>query len=895
MRLKRLFLVGTNDVRMSKDVKERLLDERFEEEEEVELREAEEFEEAEEAVEYRFSIETPSNAPPSIVLTVVYDGRTGKALAKLYDPINDRLYFWYDNTGHKPYLLTNVTPEELVTKYPKVITHPGFSHVEVVEKYDALNDRNVVLTKIYAKDPLSIGGKSGAIRELLPKTWESRIKYHMCFIFDRNLVPSMYYKIESDRLVEVPVEIPKEVREFVDRLYASDRDFYEEAWKWIPLFQAPIPRIKRVAIDIEVYTPQENRIPNPREANYEIISIALAGSDGLKKVLVLRRPSLELKPEHLEDLMYDDVEIQFFDSEYEMLREFFRIITQYPIVITFNGDNFDLPYIYHRALKLGFKREEIPIALKRDEATIAMGVHIDLYKFFNIRAVETYAFGGKYRGMDRTLDTIASALVGMSKLPKEKPVSRMSYVELVNYNFRDAFLSLYLTTYNDELVMRLIVLMSRISKTPINDLVRSQISSWIKNLLYYEHRRRNWLIPEKEDIVAVKGEAATKALIKGKKYAGAIVLDPMPGIYPNVYVFDFASMYPSIIKKWNLSYETVKCPNESERENKPIPELPHWVCTDRRGLTALIVGLLRDLRAYVYKKLAKTAPTASLKSFYDVIQSALKVFINASYGVLGAETFPLYCPPAAELVTALGRYVLTKTVLKALELGLIPIYGDTDSLFIWNPDESRLKELMEWVDREFGIEIELDKVYKLVAMSGRKKNYVGILANGELDVKGLVGKKRNTPDFAKEVFMSVLNEVSKIQSLEDVNMVIERIKEVVRECYRKLQRKEIPLNKLAIRTTLTKPIDAYTKHKPPHVKAAELLIKYGINVGPGDIITYVKTTTKEGVKPVQLARIDEIDVEKYVEYLRTSLEQVLDAFGIEFDSIMRVSVIDVFQ
>ncbi len=136
---------------------------------------------------------------------------------------------------------------------------------------------------------------------------------------------------------------------------------------------------------------------------------------------------------------------------------------------------------------------------------------------------------------------------------------------------------------------------------------------------------------------------------------------------------------------------------------------------------------------------------------------------------------------------------------------LVPIYGDTDSLFIWNPDESKLKELIEWVDKEFGIEIELDKVYKLVAMSGRKKNYVGILQNGELDIKGLVGKKRNTPDFAKEAFNEVVGLLSDIRGLEDVGKVVEEVRDKVRDYYRKLQRKEIPLNKLAIRTALTKP------------------------------------------------------------------------------------------
>ncbi len=867
---------------MTRDKKFNNFEEELLEEEEEEFLE-EEIEE--ETVEYAIKGETPASSPPCFVLDVTYDGRMGKALVKLYDPINDKVYFWYDTTGHRPYLLTDVDPRDIVLKFPRVITHKGFSHIELVRKYDALNDRWVVLTKICAKDPLSIGGGKEAIRDILPKTWESKIRYHLCYIYDTVVIPGMYYRIENGELRPVEVEIPENVLEFVQKLYENDEYMLGEVRKWLPLFQAPIPHLKRVALDIEVFTPKENKIPNPKEANYEIISVALVGSDGLKRVLVLRRPGVELKPEDLEYLRDDDVEIMFFDSEYELLRETFKIICQYPILVTFNGDNFDLQYLYNRALKLGFRKEEIPIIAKRNEMTVALGVHIDLYKFFNIKAIETYAFGGKYRGVEKTLDNVASALIKMRKLPREKPINEMSYIELINYNYRDSFLTLYLTMFNNELVIKLIVLLSRISKLPISEITRCQVSAWIKNMMYFEHRRRGWLIPDREDIVNVKGSAATRAIIKGKKYLGAIVLEPVPGIFPNVYVIDFASLYPSVMKRWNLSYETVKCPDESQMSNKPIPDLPHWVCMNRRGLTSTIIGILRDMRVYVYKKLAKKAQSTALRHFYDVVQSALKVFINASYGVFGAETFPLYCPPLAELVTALGRYAMSLTLAKSLELGLVPIYGDTDSLFIWNPDETKLKELISWVEESLGIDIDLDKVYKMLAMSGRKKNYIGILPDGSLDIKGMVGKKRSTPDFVKDVFAEVLKIISSINSISDVYSTIEKIKECVKTYYNKLRNREIPLNKLAVKMMLSKSPEHYDKRKPPHVKAALQLRDLGIPVGPGDIVYFVRTRDKEGVKPVQLASINDVDVERYVEYLRTGLEQVLDALGISFEEI----------
>ena len=863
-----------------------------EERDEVEVEEELEEEREESLEEYveRTSIraEAPLNTPPSILLDVTYDGNEGKALVKLYDFMNDRVYFWYDNTGHKPYLITDIPPDKLAIEYDKVFRVRGFDHMDVVVKFNPLDMKKHAYTIVYAKDPLSIGGGKESIRDLLPRSWEARIKYHLSYIYDQGLIPGMFYRVLNGRLVRVDVDVPEDVKKMGEGLYSGSQDYLEAFNEWLPLFQAPIPPLKRVAVDIEVYTPQENKVPNAKEAPYEIIAIGLAGSDGLRRVLLLRRRGLEANPEDFDMLLSDDVELMFFDNERDLLREFFKTIMAYPIIVTFNGDNFDLSYIYHRAIKLGFKKEDIPIVFTRDgEAKYVLGVHIDLYKFFTIRAVEVYAFGGKYSGGEKTLDAIASALLGVSKVEREKPIGEMNYVELANYNFRDTLLTLYLTTFNNELVMRLIILLARISKTPLSDVTRYQVSAWIRNMLYFEHRRRGWLIPNKEDILAAKGGVATKAIIKGKKYAGAIVIEPIAGIYPNVYVLDFASLYPSIIKRWNLSYETVRCPTQDgEGVSKPVADLPHWVCSNTRGLMSLIVGLLRDMRVYVYKKLAKSEKDPLLRDYYNVVQSALKVFINASYGVFGAETFPLYCPPLAELVTALGRMAISKTIAKALELGLSPIYGDTDSLFIYSPDQGKLQELIDWVEEELGIDIELDKVYKILALSGRKKNYAGILQDGSVDMKGLVGKKRNTPDIAKEAVKDVVALFSTINNIYDVHKVVEDIRSRVREYYTMIKGRLVPLDKLAIKMALNKPLTEYTKNTPQHVKAAMQLAKYGINLGPGDIIFFIKTNTKEGVKPIQLARIDEVDVDKYVDYLKTSLEQILDALGTSFEEVV---------
>lgn len=126
-------------------------------------------------------------------------------------------------------------------------------------------------------------------------------------------------------------------------------------------------------------------------------------------------------------------------------------------------------------------------------------------------------------------------------------------------------------------------MLSRMTKMPIDDFIRSSVSIWIQNWFYYEHRKRNYLIPLPEDILRAKGEVSTEAIIKGKKYQGAIVIQPKAGVWWDVYVLDYASLYPSIIKTRNLSYETIRCKHKECKELNKIPETNHWVCTKKLG------------------------------------------------------------------------------------------------------------------------------------------------------------------------------------------------------------------------------------------------------------------------------------------------------------------------
>ncbi|MEM3173606.1 MAG: DNA-directed DNA polymerase I [Candidatus Bathyarchaeia archaeon] len=847
----------------------------------------------------------PKNLPPSYLVSAGYDGSRRVAYLKLYEPASQRIYFWYDNTGHKPYLLTNIPVEEL-EKLERVVNHPGFDHLERVEKYDALFDRKITVTRVVAKDPLAIGGKpKGCLREIIPedyaatfgrlreaKVWEATIKYYQCYIYDRGLQPGMLYKIENGELHpyrhEEAEENIKKIAEGLLREAEGDLIPYIE--DWARLLEYPATKMRRVALDIEVYSPIATRVPDPEEASQPVICASLVDSDGRKRVLLLKRAGIEEGDMNLPS----DVSIEFYASERDLIQSIFNALNDYPFVITFNGDDFDLNYLYHRAKNLGFSKSDVPIDRSQKTCLLKYGVHIDLYRFFLNRSIQIYAFGQKYR--NATLDEIARALLGKSKIELTKPLSEISYGELARYCLNDAEITLELTSYNDDLVMKLLMALTRISRMPMEDVSRQGVSKWIRSFIYYEHRRRNILIPNSDDIVSARGTTVTKAIIKGKKYMGAIVVKPTPGVHFNVAVMDFQSLYPSIIKVYNLGYQTVRCPHEECRDNI-VPETPHWICRKHRALESALIGSLRDLRVKWYKPKAKDKSLPSeQRNWYNVIQSALKVILNASYGVFGAEIFDLYCPPAAEATAAIGRSIITQTINKARELGIEVIYGDTDSLFLKNPISEQIKTLSEWAEKSLGMELDVDKYYRYAVLSSRKKNYLGVLEDGSVDVKGLTGKKRHIPLFIKRYFDKIEDILSRVKTPAEFDVAKKEIEKTIRECYMKLKNREWEdINDLAFEVVLGKVPGAYDKTTPQHVKAALILMAKGVEIKAGDTIRFVKVTREPFVKPVQLATSKEIDVDKYVSYLRSTFDQILDALNLEFDEIIGLTRLEQFM
>ncbi len=1252
----------------------------------------------------------PQEIAPSYFVSIGYDGERRSCCLRLYEPRTHRIYEWYDTTGHKPYCFSDKSIEEL-SGNEAVSKNPGFDRFQTVKKYDALRCESVARTEIIAKDPLTIGGKPvGSIRDAV-RAWEADIKYVENYIYDNNLEPGMMYEVKAGQLKSTEFSLPHEATAQVERLLHTETDEYRRlALEWMRLLECPVPTYLRAALDIEVFSPVATRIPDPEAADQEVICASLVGSDGQKRVFLLRKRDKE----EANIPLPTNASVQFYQNEKELVVQLFRAIAAYPVILTFNGDDFDLKYLYHRAQNLGLMKEEIPIEMGRDVAYLGRAVHIDLYKFFFNRSIQVYAFGQRYR--ENTLGEVSEAILGRGKIEPSAPVSELDYAELATYCLNDSEITLELTQFDDDLVMKLVTALSRISYMSLEDVSRQGVSGWIRSIMYCHHRKRNYFIPRADEIQELKGGTTTEAVIKGKKYKGAIVVEPQPGVHFNVAVVDFASLYPSIIKNWNLGYETVRCPHtDDECRRNLIPGTPHWVCKKTRALESLLIGSLRDLRVSWYKPRSKDTSLAKTQlSWYRVVADALKVVLNAcftgdtevltpsgkrkitdlkvgdevytlnektgrvevrpiiecqhfvydgglveitsrhvdwrvtdnhelyvgrrewqggkasvhfskrkalheasqlgrrylfrhpevdfaatnggiyepislwsqvpraeqliviranrlwerrfsqgsrfahypftdklthskegryyrtsrsvidsiaespeqfeklhdcalyisnfeghggqgawsfdpfalyeligwyvtegsiqagenkggykfaritisqhprhrsnrsrirstvtrlglrpkvwrkaiafssrviaeflrdncgtgshgkylpdfvfaapvelrkillktmmlgdgnmergyystvskrlaedfqhlaftlgietstrtellrgssaiyriklhgrshhamssrnfrttpvtgldvycvtaqdnhtiyagrngklgwigqSYGVFGADRFALYCPPVAEATAAIGRYAISETLKMAHELGIDVLYGDTDSLFLESPDPQVLKKLIDWSRSSLKMELEIDKNYRYLALSSRKKNYLGVKPDGSVDIKGLTGKKRHIPEFLTKVFYDMVRILSEVMSPEEFENAKTRITEIVKDCYLKLRNREYEVEELAFSVMMGRETGRYTKTTPQHVKAAKQLEDRGFEVKSGELIAFVKVLGEPGVKPVQLAKIDEIDIQKYMDYLHSTFEQVLDALGVEFEDLVGVKKLESF-
>ena len=567
-------------------------------------------------------------------------------------------------------------------------------------------------------------------------------------------------------------------------------------------------------------------------------------------------------------------------DEYSALNAFCERVRRLdPDVITgWNIVDFDLTVLQRIALRLRH-----PFNLGRDTGAI------------RIRKAEGYFGSGQasipgrlvmdgidlLRGAfvrmdDYSLDAVAREVLGEGKAVTGDVRDRLAEI-IHNYRHDLPAFALYARTdarLAYEIVGKLNVIPLALARSQLTGMTPDRVAASIASFdfLYLTEL-------EKLGIVAPSVRSSDSRVYDAQQ--GGHVLEPLTGLHKNVWVFDFKSLYPSLIRTFNID------PLSYVAEPRPDEDLIRTPGGAFRREPAILPRLLDEL--FPRRDVAK-------KSGDDVASHAIKILMNSMYGVLGTPACRFYNPALANSITGTGREMLLWSKQWFESAGYTVLYGDTDSLFVRSgmadPEQARAtgKQLATKLNQDIAafigeqwrvasrLELKFEKLYLRLflprarnSMRGASKRYAGLLNADDIDGVQFVGMevvRRDWTALAKQVQRELYH---RLFTDQPVDVYLADIVGKVRDG--KLD------DALVYRKNLRKDTEEYTATTPPHVVAARK------STQPlGRLISYVITTA--GPEPLDNVQ-HPIDREHYVvKQIKPVAEPVLATLGLEFEQVI---------
>jgi DNA polymerase-2 len=569
----------------------------------------------------------------------------------------------------------------------------------------------------------------------------------------------------------------------------------------------------------------------------------------------------------------------FNNTEEELLREFLKWFRQNnpDIIIGWHVIGFDLMFLEKRCrdLNINFDISRKGNTILRNKARggyyASIPGRIVLDGPISLRT----AF---YLFEDYTLETVSREMLGTGKTISPDT----GKVEEINRLFNEDKNKLAEYNLNDTILVSEIFKKTGIIK---QDVKRAQLSGLMMDRLgmmtaAFDH----FYLPKlhREGFVA----SDVKDIEPAGQAAGGYVIEPIPGIYENVAVLDFKSLYPSIILTFKID------PLSRMYNNIESISTPH----------GYKFSSVKHYLPELISKLMEQRNTAK-KNDDKYLSQAIKILMNSFYGVMGSFGCRFYHPDLPNAITSTGKWLLLGSKDYLEQKGYKVLYGDTDSLFVKIKDTEAadadyygneiVKDLNEYWKRklkedfnvESYLELEYEKFYKKFVLTqsrgselGAKKRYAGLIADEDSNKIEFVGMEsvrsdwtKLAKDFQAELYDRILNN--------------KEIDNWINELVVSLKQGHFD-NKLVYRKRLRKDIDEYVKNIPPQVKAARMLDDRSSSV------KYV--ITKKGPVPIGLNPTD-IDYDHYIEkQLRPIADSILSLLSTSFNSIVSSQQMNMF-
>jgi DNA polymerase-2 len=573
--------------------------------------------------------------------------------------------------------------------------------------------------------------------------------------------------------------------------------------------------------------------------------------------------------------------LHFFKSEKDLLSAFLEWIKvkDPDFIIGWNIVGFDLLFLEKKCgrlnINLDLSRNESKLVLKKRKIGgyfVSIPGRIVIDGPAALRAA-FFSFD------DYKLETVAQEILGTGKLiaPSRSKVFeierlfREDKIKLAEYNIKDT-----------ELVTAIF------SKIGIIDLSvkRAQLSGlFLDQLGFMSAAFDHFYLPR----LHKKGYAApnVKDLESMRHSAGGHVLDPKPGIYQDIILLDFKSLYPTIVRTFKIDPLSRLLSHENPVQT---PDGYNFSSTNHI-LPDFIAGLM-EKRAEANRK--KDKP----------LSQAIKILMNSFYGVMGSYNCRFYHPDLPSAITGTGKWLLLECKNYLEQNGYAVIYGDTDSLFVkLKEGETKNAEaegkrlacelnfyLKDKLTSSFGVEsfleIEFEKHYSKFIITvarkgetGAKKRYAGMRVEDGKEIFEFIGMEFVRSDWtklAKEFQMELYERIFTDKEIHDW----------IRGVVNSIRKGELN-DKLIYRKRLRKEMSDYTKNVPPQVRAARML-----STGEA-VVRYI--ITKSGPVPVELNPRN-IDYQHYIDkQLKPITDSVLGLLGQSFDSIINSDQLSFFD
>jgi len=563
--------------------------------------------------------------------------------------------------------------------------------------------------------------------------------------------------------------------------------------------------------------------------------------------------------------------------EKEIVRGFTDFVTKFdPDVITgYNIDGYDLPRLEQRSRALGMGG--LPLA--RDGQTITNIGERFWRAHGRIIADAWWSVKIELHPKQETLDAVARWLLGEGKADVDRRNMDEEWArnpgKVMEYCKKDAELALRIL----EKVSRLDKSMDLavVSKLPLDDVLNGRTSQLIDSILIRAADRGGFGVPMTRQ---GRGEGSIE---------GGYVHSLAPGLYEWVAVLDFTSMYPSIIIENNICFTTL---NDKGTVVSPT-DVRFLDKSARAGLLPQILGNLMRERKEVKAKL-KAEADADRRAYYDRLQFAIKILMNAFYGVLASSFYRFTNPDIGASITAFARENI-KGIIQQLESdGVRVIYADTDSVFF----ESPYKELAKTVD--FGraiaerfshgsVNMEFERVLETFFSHGKKKRYAAKTAwpiPGELIVRGYEIRRTDAFDLQSDAQKRVFTRILEKDTEGAIGFARELVQKIRTGAIPEdlLPEEGDPLAPLVISRTVRDETRYVNPDSMANVQAATKLKSLGYEVVPGMKVSWIVVDAKRtpmDVLPYVSGRPFEAvpDWDYYAKRVAQTLAYVTEIYG----------------